>query len=210
VCASCITPRQRSWPLARSRLHFGGVGDGADAEAFCRGSAGTHMGCERRVGSWGRAHPGRGEGGPRARSRKPGASWNGKRATGVERRHGWLSGKSSGGHHQTLRADVARNKATRSRRAETAERVRNPESGRCQGGKLAQRSPGLKRRKGPDPMGGVVEIPTLRVLHHRTTSVIRRWEAPFGRTAREPNRFGVLTYNPAPRELSRGRSQLRP
>jgi hypothetical protein len=93
---------------------------------------------------------------------------------------------------------VARNKATRSRRAQTAERVRNPESGRCRGGKSAQRSPGLKRRKGPNPMGGVVEFPTLRVLHLRTTSVARWWEAPFGRTAREPNRFGVLTRNPFP------------
>jgi ribosomal protein S1 len=32
---------------------------------------------------------------------------------------------------EILRTDVARNKATRPRRAQTAERVRNSESGRC-------------------------------------------------------------------------------
>jgi hypothetical protein len=42
-----------------------------------------------------------------------------------------------------LRADVARNKATRPGRDQTAERVRNPESGGCRRGKAAQRSPGL-------------------------------------------------------------------
>jgi hypothetical protein len=44
---------------------------------------------------------------------------------------------------EILRADVARNKATRPGRDQTAERVRNPESGRCRRGKPAQRSPGL-------------------------------------------------------------------
>jgi hypothetical protein len=38
---------------------------------------------------------------------------------------------------ETLRAEVARNKATRPRQAKTAERVRNPEGGRRRGGKPA-------------------------------------------------------------------------
>jgi hypothetical protein len=57
-----------------------------------------------------------------------------------------------------LRADVARNKATRPGRDQTAERVRNPESGRYRRGKPVQRLPGFKRRKEPNPMGDVAEL----------------------------------------------------
>jgi hypothetical protein len=60
---------------------------------------------------------------------------------------------------EILRADVARNKATRPGRDETAERVRNPESGRYRRGKPVQRSPQLKRRKEPNPMGEVADVP---------------------------------------------------
>jgi hypothetical protein len=84
---------------------------------------------------------------------------------------------------EILWADVARNKATRLRRAQTAEGVRNPESGRCRRGKPAQRSPGFIRRKEPNPMGDVVGFP-LRVSRLRTTSVGRGWEASFGRASR--------------------------
>jgi hypothetical protein len=63
---------------------------------------------------------------------------------------------------EILRADVARNKATRPGRDQTAERVRNPESGRYRRGKPVQRSPRLKRRKEPNPMGDVADTPAPR------------------------------------------------
>jgi hypothetical protein len=71
-----------------------------------------------------------------------------------------------------LWADVARNKATRPGRAQTAERVRNSESGWCRRGKPTQRSPGFIRRKESNPMGDVVELP-LRVSCQRPL----RWPA---------------------------------
>jgi hypothetical protein len=98
---------------------------------------------------------------------------------------------------EILRADVARNKATRPRRAQTAERVRNSESGWCRLGKPTQRSPGFIRRKDPNLMGGVVVFP-LRVLHPRSISVALGWEASSGRTAREPAHFGALTRSTKP------------
>jgi hypothetical protein len=69
--------------------------------------------------------------GPRTKrvSRDVRRSTNGKRAMNVERRNGWLKGKSFEG--RILWADVARNKATRLRWDQTAEKVRNLESGRC-------------------------------------------------------------------------------
>jgi hypothetical protein len=90
---------------------------------------------------------------------------------------------------EILWADVARNKATRPGRDQTAERVRNPESGRCRLGKPAQRSPGFIRRKDPNPMGDVVAFP-LRVLRLRSTSVARGREASLGRTVCVKARFG--------------------
>jgi hypothetical protein len=55
-----------------------------------------------------------------------------------------------------------------------------------------QRSPGPETPKGTEPQGRSRPYPTLRVLHPRPTSsdVEQRWEAAFGRTAREPHRFG--------------------
>jgi hypothetical protein len=53
---------------------------------------------------------------------------NGKRVAGIERCHGWLSGESSE-DRGILRADAARNKAVKLGRDQTAERVRNSESG---------------------------------------------------------------------------------
>jgi hypothetical protein len=77
-------------------------------------------------------------------------------------------------------ADVARNKATRPGRAQTAERVRNSESGWCRRGKPVQRSPGFIRRREPNSKGDVVVFP-LRVLRSRVASAARGWEASFGR-----------------------------
>jgi hypothetical protein len=59
------------------------------------------------AGSRGGAFTGRGESPPQACLWEALASQNDKRASGVERRHGWLRGKSSEGRNQTLRADVA-------------------------------------------------------------------------------------------------------
>jgi hypothetical protein len=152
---------------------------------------------------------GRGKGPYRVRSIEARASRNGKRAKGAERRHGWPSGESSGGRYQTPWADVARNKATRSRRAQTAERVKNPESGRCRRGKPTQRSPGLDTPKGTEPHGRSRPYPTLRVLHPRNASAERRWEAAFGRTARNTHGFGRARSEPETREYPGGRARPR-
>jgi hypothetical protein len=103
---------------------------------------------------------------------------------------------------------VARNKATRSRRAQTAARVRNPESGRRRRGKPAQRSPGLKRRRGPNPKGGVVDFPRRVSCTSRTTSVVGQWEAAFG-SAEPIEPLRLLDRHTAP-GAPRGASRLRP
>jgi hypothetical protein len=54
---------------------------------------------------------------------------------------------------EILWADVARNKATRPGWEKTAERVRNPESGRYSRGNAVHRSPALIPPKGTEPQG---------------------------------------------------------
>jgi hypothetical protein len=153
-------------------------------------------------------------------------SSNGRRARGVEKHHGWPRGKSSEGRYKTPGAEVARNRATRSRRAQTAERVRNPESGWRRRGKPTQCNDrlGSKRRRGPNPKGGVVQLPTPRVLHLCAPSIrslrwpdsneARRWEAAFGTTARQSRCFGGASREHEPEstpadELDLGRPHPR-
>jgi hypothetical protein len=74
---------------------------------------------------------------------------------------------------------VARNRATRLRWDQTAEKVRNLESGRCWGGKPAQRSPGLISPKGNEPHGRCLYFP-LCVLRDDYVSTWSSWEATHG------------------------------
>ena len=104
---------------------------------------------------------------------------------------------------------MARNKATRPGRDQAAERVRNSESGRCRRGKPTQRSPGFKRRRGPNPKGGVVQSP-LRVLHQRSTSVKRWWEAAFDGKARGRTASARRLATPETEGALHRRTRLRP
>jgi hypothetical protein len=71
--------------------------DRADAETGCPGRPVGHRGSERGERGQEGAVEGRGGSSSRACSARAEASRNGKRATGIERCHGWPSGKSSEG-----------------------------------------------------------------------------------------------------------------
>jgi hypothetical protein len=141
------------------RVSTGGEGFGPPAElAHLGGEKGQesigsdeHLIAHTRVRTLGRSNALKSQEGERELAHR-----NGKRATDVERRCGWSDGKGSGDREQTPWADVARNRATGSGWDQTVERVRNSENGRCRGGKPTQRSPELKRRRGPNPKGEVV------------------------------------------------------
>jgi hypothetical protein len=74
---------------------------------------------------------------------------------------------------------VARNKATKLRWDQAVEEVRNLESGRCWGGKPAQRSPELLSPKGAEPHGRCLYFP-LCVLREGHVSTWPTREATHG------------------------------